>query len=236
MPRFSSLPDQLLTGRNFRPTVAAPAGYSILSGTKAPPLGSGAQSVFPASGWTSLYNGTVDDAYATVPLPFTFRFNTGSYTQFFGGSNAYITFGTGSTAYSGLGTSNPPYDKIMIAAADNSYQRVSYITDTSNRWVRYRQEGTATTSGSAGSPNMVYEVTFFNPTFSGGNSLIELLVGQQARSGGLSGIYSASALLTGGTIASNTGVAANQSYVLLGNSTGLTWTVYTGYYVGGTNY
>jgi hypothetical protein len=63
------------------------------------------------------------------------------------------------------------------------------------------------------------------------------LVGTQARVGGISGLYSSSAILTGGSfIASNSNVAANQSYVMIGNSTGTSWTVYTGYRVGNTNY
>jgi hypothetical protein len=86
---------------------------------------------------------------------------------------------------------------------------------------------------------MVYELTFFNPTQSGGSTLIELLVGSQARgtASTISGIYSSTAKLAGGDLGpTNQGVAANQSYVLVGNSTGTTWTVYTAYHVGGTNY
>jgi hypothetical protein len=237
MPRFSSLTSQILL-RSTPYSVAAPVGYSLVSGTKAPTLGSGGQSPFPASNWSSLSgSGSADDGYTTVPLPFSFNFNNSSYSTFYPGSNAYITFGSGSTQYSSLGPSAPALDKIMIAGADNSFQRMSYTTDAvSNRWVRYRQEGAATTSGTAGSPTLVWEATFFSQTFTGGFPVVELLIGTQARSSGVSGIYSASALLTGGTIASNTGVAANQSYVLVGNAAGTSWTVYTGYYVGGTNY
>jgi hypothetical protein len=44
-------------------------------------------------------------------------------------------------------------------------------------------------------------------------------------------------LLTGGTLGpSNRGVSANQSYVAVGNATGTSWTVYTGYYLAGTGY
>ena len=89
---------------------------------------------------------------------------------------------------------------------------------------------------------MVYELTFFNPTLTGGVPWLELLIGLQNRgtstAGIISGIYSTTTLLTGGNMGPfpNRGVAANQSYVLVGNSTGTSWTVNTGYYVGGTGY
>jgi hypothetical protein len=89
---------------------------------------------------------------------------------------------------------------------------------------------------------MVYELTFFNPALTGGVPWLELLMGAQARgtvtSGIISGIYSSTALLTGGNMGPfpNRGVAANQSYVLVGNAAGTSWTVNTGYYVGGTGY
>jgi hypothetical protein len=55
--------------------------------------------------------------------------------------------------------------------------------------------------------------------------------------GVISGLYSQTAKLTGGDLGPNgRGVTANQSYVMVGNSTGTSWTVYTGYYVGGTGY
>ena len=87
---------------------------------------------------------------------------------------------------------------------------------------------------------MVYELTFFNPITTGGNPWIELLVGVQARgntnAGVISGLYSSSTKLADLGPFPNRGVAANQSYVMVGNSTGTSWTVYTGYYVGGTGY
>jgi hypothetical protein len=88
---------------------------------------------------------------------------------------------------------------------------------------------------------MVYELTFFNPSLTGGNPWLELLVGVQARGNSnpavISGLYGQAAKLTGGDLGpSNRGVTANQSYVMVGNSTGTSWTVYTGYNVGGTGY
>jgi len=222
------------------PLPAPPPVYTIETGTKAPVLGAGAQSPFPASGWTSIISSTGDDANTNVSLPFTWPYNSNNYTNFFAASNFYITFGSGSNQFNFLSASSPSLNKIFFAAADNSWQRVSSFTSGTD-YKRLRHEGTSSTSGTPGNPNMVYELTFFNPSLTGGNPWLELLVGVQARGnnnvGVISGLYSSSAKLTGGDLGpSNRGVTANQSYVMVGNSTGTSWTVYTGYNVGGTGY
>lgn len=218
-----------------------PSGvYTLELGTKAPTLGAGAQSPFPASGWSTIISTSGDDANTNVSLPFTWTYNNTGYTNFFPNSNYYVTFGSGSNQFNGLTASSPALNKIYFAGADNSWQRVSTIVSSTN-YRRVRWEGTSSTSGTPGSPNMVYELTFFNPSLTDNNPWIELLVGVQARSnnnvGVISGLYSATAKLTGGDLGpSNRGVTANQSYVMVGNSTGTSWTVYTGYKVGGTGY
>ena len=89
----------------------------------------------------------------------------------------------------------------------------------------------ASTSGTVGAPNIVYEVTHFNPSLFGGNNVIEVLVGKHARvSGGLFGSANTTNYYVSGTI------AANQSYVFDGTSTGNNHTLYTGYYISGTDY
>ena len=214
--------------------------YTIELGTKLPILGTNGQNPFPASGWSPIIAGSGDDANTNVSLPFTWTYNNTGYTSFFPNSNYYVTFGSGSNQYSGLSASSPALNKIYFAGADNSWQRVSSFTSGTD-YKRLRWEGTSSTTGTPGSPNMVYELTFFNPNLTGGNPWLELLVGVQARGnnnvGVISGLYSASAKLTGGDLGpSNRGVTANQSYVMVGNSTGTSWTVYTGYNVGGTGY
>ncbi len=218
-----------------------PSGvYTLEVGTKAPVLGAGAQNPFPASGWTSIVSSTADDANTNVSLPFTWTYNANNYTSFFPNSNYYVTFGSGSNQFNSLSASSPALNKIYFAGVDNSWQRVStFVSGTDYR--RLRWEGTASTTGTPGNPNMVYELTFFNPSLTGGNPWLELLVGVQARGNSnpavISGLYSSSAKLTGGDLGpSNRGVTANQSYVMVGNSTGTSWTVYTGYNVGGTGY
>lgn len=212
--------------------------YTIELGTKAPVLGSGAQSPFPASGWTSLVSASADDTNINVTLPFTWKYNNTDYTSFFPNSNYYITFGSGSNQFNSLSASSPAINKIFFAGADNSWQRVSSFTSGTD-YKRLRWEGTAATSGTPGSPNMVYELTFFNPSLTGGNPWLELLVGVQARGnnnvGVISGLYNPTTKLAD-LGPSNRGVTANQSYVMEGNNTGTLWTVHTGYYVGGTGY
>ena len=226
-------------GRIRMPNITLTSGvYSLSLGTKAPVLGATGQSPFPASGWTSVVSANADDANVSINLPFTWTFNGTGYTSFYAVSNTYFTFGLATNQFSGLTVGSPACNKIYIAATDNSWQRVSRITSGTS-YLRLRYEGTNNTSGTPGSPNMVYEATFFNPSLTGGNPWLELLIGSQARgtSGGISGICSSTALLAGGGMGpTNQGVAANQSYVLVGNSTGTTWTVYTGYSVGGTGY
>lgn len=230
------------TVTNVNTTVSSGANpfdtdYTLVSGTKAPVLGAGGQSPFPASGWTSIISGSGDDANTQVTLPFTWTYNATGYTSFFPNSNFYITFGAGSNVFSPLNAGSPAVNKIFFAGADNSWQRVSSITSGTN-YKRLRWEGTSATSGTPGSPNMVYELTFFNPNLTGGIPWAEILIGQQARgtSGTISGLYSSSSLLTGGGIETNTGIAANQSYVFIGNPLGTSWTVNTGFSVGNTGY
>lgn len=209
--------------------------YLIVSGNKAPVYGADA-GTYPPYSWTGIIDGNRDDGFSTITLPFTFYFNGTGYTTFYPSSNTYITFGAGSANYSSVGPSNPPYDKIMIAAADNSYQRCSYFTDPTYKFVRFRYEGTNSILGYPGSPDIVYEVTFFNPSTFQGKNVVEILVGNQARLSSISGIYSSTALLSGGTIESNTGVSANTSHVLVGDSTGTTWVVWSGYHLSDTGY
>ena len=107
--------------------------------------------------------GGTDDGYWTLTLPFNISFGGISYSQIYVGTNSYITFGQGSTLYSSLSYSNPPYPKIMISSVDNSCQRIYYGTEGSspNQTYRVRFEGTNRTSGTLGSPNMVWEAVFY---------------------------------------------------------------------------
>lgn len=206
-------------------------GYSIASGTKAPIFGAGG-GTYPPSGWTGLQNVSADDASLSVALPFTWTINNTGYTSVFVGSNTYITFGNGSSEYSGLSASIPALNKIHLGSADNSYQRVSSfsVNTVFQSYVRIRYEGNGGTTGTVGSPGIVYEATFFNPSFFGGKNVVEVLVGNHNRTTGQFGVANTTTYYASGTI------AANQSYVFEGNSTGTSWTINTGFKVNGTDY
>ena len=152
------------------------------------------------------------------------------------GSNSYATFGGGSTQYSGLSASSPSFAKIFVGAADNSYQRLYYkqgFVSGSQNYYRIRFEGNSSTSGTVGTPGIVWEMTFFDSQLFNGNQLVELLVGVHGRAGsGLSFLAQSNAALATPSI----GTAANKSIVYEGDSTGSSWTAHSGSYVGGTDY
>ncbi len=208
--------------------------YRLQLGTKAPTLGAGGATWTP-SGWTSLQNASADDAFVTVTIP-SFIINSTTYTSAFVGSNTYITFGSGSTVYSSLGAAAPALNKIHLGAADNSYQRVAFRNSPrSGAYTRIRYEGAAATSGTLGSPGIVYEATFFNMADTGGIPVVEVLFGVHGRTAGASGIASTSAYYATPSPAGF--YSANQSYVFMANNTsGTAWTIYTGYYLAGTDY
>jgi hypothetical protein len=206
------------------------SGYTIVSETKAPVFGVNGATTHPPTGWTSQINANADDANIQIPtLPFNFFINNTAFTSVFLGSNSYITFGSGSTEWSNLSVTNPAIPKMMFGAADNSWQRVSTFVSGTD-YVRVRYEGNANTSGTVGSPGIVAEITLFNPSKFSGSNVIELLVGIHNRIDGVSNISNASTAFATYT------VAANQSYVFVGNSTGTSWTVNTGSKVSGTDY
>jgi hypothetical protein len=206
------------------------SGFVLTSGTKGPVYGAGPGPYPPSINWTGIQNGTVDDSFLTLSgFPFTFRFAGTGYTTVFIGSNSYLTYGAGSSIFNVLSASNPAVNKIFIGSADNSYQRVSHYI--SGDYVRIRYEGNGSTSGTVGNPGIVYEVTHFNPDLTGGNNVVEILVGKHNRTGGLFGAANATSY-----ISTTPTISANQSYVLVGNDTGTNFTIYSGHYMSGTDY
>ena len=132
--------------------------------------------------------GTNDDGYWTLTLPFNIEFIGLTTNIVYPGTNTYITFGGGSTNYSALSFSNPPLRKIMMSCADNSCQRLYYGTEGSSpsRTYRIRYEGNNNTTGTLGSPTMVYEAVFYEAFPSqidihiGGNSRYNVGLGSTA--------------------------------------------------------
>ncbi len=198
--------------------------YQVVSGTKLPIYGSGGGTYPPTASWTGLQNLSADDAFLTISLPFTFYIAGTGYTTTYMGSNSYLTFSAGSTNFNSLGASNPALPKFMFGSADNSYQRVSRFAN-GTEYQRIRYEGTAATSGTAGSPNIVLEITLFNPNIMNGNNVLELLVGNHSRTSGVRMVASSTTQYATYTL------SQNQSYVFVGNANGTSWTIYTGYNV-----
>lgn len=200
---------------------------TIRTGTEAPLLGSGAATDY--TGWTRVRNADTDDGFDEISSwPFTLQIDSTNFTGAFVGANAYITFGTGSTTYSSLSASNPDKCKIHFGAGDGSMQRVYYIMETApdgSDVVRLRYEGTSSRPGTPGNPSIVAEFAFYAPR-SNGEQWIELRVGLHNRTTGPFMIANTSTAYATGTI------AANSSWVFVGNSTGTSWTLTSNRYIG----
>lgn len=172
------------------------------------------------AGWTlQKYNSEDDSNFGIIPLHNIYIYGL-SYEYIYPGSNTYITIGTGTSVYASLSFTVPPYRGIQLGSADNSWQRV--WTKLESHRTRIRYEGTALTSGTPGSPNIVYEVTFWR-VFDG-YQYIEIKFGSHSRTSGVFGIQDgAGAYVNGGTI------TANKSYVIRTNAIGNSPTIYSGY-------
>jgi len=184
-------------------------------------LVSGSKALAGIAGGTLLHSGSVDDSYLSTSMPFAVKFFGNSYSTLYVGSNSYITFGSGSSAYSGQTLTNPALPGIVFGGADNSYQRVYSTTGSLNGipFQRIRYEGSASTSGSVGSPSILVEVTFFAPTAT--EQLVEVNIAQHGRTGNVFGVKNSSSAGTvnGGSISQYT------TYVFKSDSSGNNWTI-----------
>jgi hypothetical protein len=170
-------------------SVSPNTGNQITTGTGTANVVSIPSSLFGGSGLTSSTtptSGNNDDGFWTLSLPFNITYNGTSYSSVFIGTNSYITFSAGSVQYSALSESNPALPKIMITAADNSAQRIysGTVGSSPNRTYRVRWEGTNSTGGQVGSPNMVWEATFYENA----PNKIDIQIGVNAK-GGTSTIF-----------------------------------------------
>ncbi len=181
------------------------AAFTVAAGTVAP-LGIAAMG-------TPIINVSQDDSNQAINLPFTFNYYGVALAAFIG-SNSYLTFGAGSNAYSGLSCTNP-LRALNVGSADNSWQRY-YRIDNGDGSVRVRFEGNNSTSGTVGSPTIVWEATLYN------DGKIQLAVGAHSRTAGLNNINNG---VTGATCIGYT-LAANQSYVF--EPSGSTYIIHTG--------
>jgi len=154
--------------------ISSPAAHAIATiatlspgaftwiGSKSATLG-----VSPA-GWTQIVTYSHDDEYQEYNLGFNVIFEGVSYNSIQIHSNTYITFlNNGVTAgvddttrysdFSALTPNVPAKPGIHMCSKDNSYQRVYVRYENTNTQFRIRYEGTGSTSGSVGTPAIVYE-------------------------------------------------------------------------------
>eukprot|EP00047_Mylnosiga_fluctuans_P002008 m.222794 g.222794 ORF g.222794 m.222794 type:complete len:345 (+) comp10825_c0_seq1:167-1201(+) len=173
-----------------------------------PPLG-------PAS-LTQLIFNSYDDYYTAIgTLPFSFTFQGVNYaSSLYVGSNSYITFGFASSSYYNLAANNPGRG-LLVDASDNSFQRVYAGAENGGNTFRVRYEGTASTGGTVGSPNMVVEYTFFP------YNIIMVSIGSMARNG-LNGLSDGSNWLI------QPPFTAYTSWVIQSVDGGTTWTYQQG--------
>ena len=97
-----------------------------------------------------------------------------------------------------------------MQAGDNSVQRIFHgaVGTSPNRTFIIRSEGTNATSGTIGSPNMVYEAIFYEAI----PSQIDIQIGTMTRTDGFSGAYSRKTLRTMGNLATpNSGTRLTSS-------------------------
>lgn len=114
--------------------------------------------------WHRLVNRSRDDSFEKLPdFGFDFCvFGQNVRDSAFVGSNSYITFGAGEERYRSF--SSMPVASLRMGVGDRSYQRVygKHIEEAGQAGYVVRFEGTAATWGVPGSPNMIWEATFWS--------------------------------------------------------------------------
>lgn len=202
------------------------SAYPIVNSTGT--LFKGSTSTGSASaGWTTKQSSSSDDANTSIPLGFNWTINSTQYNTVYVGSNNYITFGQGQNTYSGYNFSSWGIPKILYTmTSDNSYQYVTYKQFTD--YTRIRFEGNASTSGTVGAGNIVWETTFFNPSAVGNISLVEARCGSNGRGTtftmGIAGPSSTTAYASHSSL-------VDESVVYVGNSQGTSFTANVGSHV-----
>ena len=167
----TALSQLLISNANATSNIALLNSGFTWAGSKSTSLGPS-----PA-GWNQIVTLSRDDRYESVPLGFNFTFEGTIYNTVRIQSNTYVTFDTsGATTpydlnnsptgptgsnfspYSSLTPNNPPLPGIHFCSRDNSYQRVYYRTENSGNQIRFRYEGATGTTGTVGSPTIIYEL------------------------------------------------------------------------------
>ena len=206
------------------------AGYEIIAGVQYPIYGTTSTGSTP-SGYTVYKNSSFDDnnfGYSHSAIPFTI--NNTNFTTTYIGSNNYVTWGSGQNSYSGYNFSSWNVPKVLLTAtSDNSYQYVTAKTFGSD-YFRVGVEGNASTSGTVGAGNIVWEMTVFNASVTpNGYGMIEFRCGSNGRGTGYTmGIGSTSFAYT-----THSSLVNNSVVYRANNSGGTSWTAFVGWHVSG---
>lgn len=197
-------------------------GFALSSVPTAPALFNDPATATNIPGWNTVVTTQSDDTYITVNLPFNVTLSGPStFNTVYATSNQYLMLGTlQSVTWFSFSESNPAVPKMLLNAADTSWNRV--YTKYSDKAVTIRVQGGNTSGGGAVT---VYEVTFFNPVnfsslMSGYASAIQVVVGAYTSSGTGQGIYTSNT-----TLASRSGfMATGKNYLYLLDTNGF-WTI-----------
>jgi hypothetical protein len=212
-----------------RASIAVVGELFLIDGDAAPVLGMGQvtpTSTATSAGWTLAYDSTDDEGQIQLSgFPFTFTLDSVGYTSCWITSNAYLTFSSASVVYNSLGASNPAVPKLHFGAGDWSYQRVYTKVDAGVAAIRW--EGNTSYNAGAGNSNRFAEIRIYKAT-KNGTQYVEVKLGYlgstSARPFMVATASTALAEITGT-------LTEGGSYVFEGNSTGTTWTAYSGKHI-----
>jgi len=148
------------------------------------------------TGWTQIVSSTFDDEFQKLSLGASFNvgFEGATYNCVEIHSNTYLAFQPTCTTdpanqtanfsdYNALTPSLPAKKAIHMCSADNSYQKVFYRFENSNTKLRIRYEGNNSTSGTVGTPTIVYEALLTQ-----NSSIIDIGIGIHSRCNQNSGL------------------------------------------------
>jgi hypothetical protein len=216
----------LLLGINLfaAPIANAASNVSVLS-TELTWVGPKNATLSTTTGWTQIVSFSHDDEFQFLSLGANFNlgFEGSTYNCVEIHSNTYLAFQPSCTTdpvdqranysdYSGLTPSFPAKKAIHMCSTDNSYQKVFYRFESSNTKLRIRYEGNNSTSGTVGSPTIVYEALLTQ-----NSGVIDIGIGSHSRcnqNSGLLGVTTGTDNVWEGTWPSSKATYTSGSYTI----------------------
>ena len=216
----------LLLGINLfaAPIANAASNVSVLS-TEFTWVGPKNATLATTTGWTQIVSNSYDDEFQFLSLGANFNlgFEGSTYNCVEIHSNTYLAFQPSCTTdpanqtanysdYSGLTPSIPAKKAIHMCSTDNSYQKVFYRFESSNTKLRIRYEGNNGTSGTVGTPTIVYESVLTQ-----NSGVIDIGIGIHSRcdqNSGILGVTTGTDNVWEGTWPSNKATYTSGSYTI----------------------